>query len=277
MGKPQTSPVRLYGDPPRRIILLHGGPGAAGEMSPVAQELEDTFGIVEKLQTMDSIDGQVAELAGVCTDWSLPPVMLVGYSWGAWLGILCAARNPALVAKLILLSCAPIEERYVARMTSVRMQRLTPLERNEISSLSERLSDTENSVSISAFRRLGRICSRADSFELIDEEDGDEDSLILDPRIFQRVWPEAAAFRRSGELLDAAAAIRCPVTAIHGTDDPHPAAGVRDPLARLLPDARFIMLDRCGHTPWRERYARGRFFSVLRAELGREEDARPTG
>ena len=40
--------------------------------------------------------------------------------------------------------------------------------------------------------------------------------------------------------------------AIHGDYDPHPASGVKEPLSRILRDFRFILLDHCGHTPWKE-------------------------
>ena len=50
---------RRYGDAPFKIILIHGGPGAPGEMAPVAEELSSDFGILEPLQTKDSIEGLV--------------------------------------------------------------------------------------------------------------------------------------------------------------------------------------------------------------------------
>jgi hypothetical protein len=40
---------RLYGRPPYRIAVLHGGPGAAGEMKPVAEALSADFGFLEPL------------------------------------------------------------------------------------------------------------------------------------------------------------------------------------------------------------------------------------
>ena len=61
--------------------------------------------------------------------------------------------------------------------------------------------------------------------------------------------------------------IRCPVVAIHGAYDPHPAEGVRGPLTSIIRDFRFILLDRCGHEPWIERWARDRFYEILKNEL----------
>jgi pimeloyl-ACP methyl ester carboxylesterase len=74
--------------------------------------------------------------------------------------------------------------------------------------------------------------------------------------------------RQTGRLLELAHQIRCPVVAIHGDHDPHPAEGVRVPLLSVLQGFRFVLLDRCGHTPWVERHARERFFRALEEELG---------
>ena len=51
--------------------------------------------------------------------------------------------------------------------------------------------------------------------------------------------------------------------AIHGNYDPHAAEGVREPLARVLADFRFVLLERCGHLPWIERQAREEFYRLL--------------
>ena len=85
--------------------------------------------------------------------------------------------------------------------------------------------------------------------------------------------------RRSGALLREAARIRCPVAAIHGDHDPHPAAGVEHPLQEVLPAFRFHLLQRCGHKPWIETYARSEFFQALERELAsnRPPGALPDG
>ncbi len=42
---------RKYGSKPYNVAIIHGGPGAPGEMTPLAQELSGDFGIIEPLQT----------------------------------------------------------------------------------------------------------------------------------------------------------------------------------------------------------------------------------
>jgi hypothetical protein len=62
--------VRRYGAPPYIVVVLHGGPGAVGEMEPVARELATRCGVLEPLLAALSVDGQVAELrAGLGSHW----------------------------------------------------------------------------------------------------------------------------------------------------------------------------------------------------------------
>jgi len=39
-------------------------------------------------------------------------------------------------------------------------------------------------------------------------------------------------------------------------------------LSQVLKNLRFILLEKCGHEPWTETYARDEFFRVLKKELG---------
>ena len=46
--------TRAYGKAPYTVVLVHGGPGAAGEMTPVAKRLSNNRGILEPFQTSTS-------------------------------------------------------------------------------------------------------------------------------------------------------------------------------------------------------------------------------
>ena len=41
-------------------------------------------------------------------------------------------------------------------------------------------------------------------------------------------------------------------------------------MARRLQDFKLIRIEKCGHTPWRERFAKDSFFEILRSELDSE-------
>jgi hypothetical protein len=70
---------------PFRVAVVHGGPGAAGELWPVARRLAATCGVLEPMQTATSVDGQAEELRIAIESHADLPVVLIGHSWGAWL------------------------------------------------------------------------------------------------------------------------------------------------------------------------------------------------
>lgn len=248
--------VRTYGDAPFDIAVLHGGPGAAGEMAPVARELSKDWGVLEPLQTAETLEGQVSELQAVLKEHAHGPVTLVGFSWGAWLGVIVASRFPELVKTLILVGCGPFHEADAQGIHECRMGRLTPSERAEVNRLMPCLDDPSEVVRNEVFRRFGALFSKADAFDPMDDT---MDEVMCSARIFKGVWPSADTLRRSGDLLAMASSISCPVVAIHGDYDPHPAKGVEQPLSECLDDFRFILLPQCGHKPWGERQAREGF------------------
>ncbi len=263
MGIDMENP-RKYGDPPYGIAVLHGGPGAAGEMAPVARELSAEAGVLEPLQTAMSVDGQVEELRAIIEGSGEPPVTIVGWSWGAWLGWFLASRHPGLVKKLILVCSGPFEDKYATGIMGTRLDRLTDGERAETHRLIDMLNDPRVPDKDVHFAGLGALMSSADAR---DPRTIDDDPVDFCYDIYLGVWDEAAVLRRSGELLVMGRGIDCPVVAIHGDHDPHPADGVFIPLAATLQDFRFELLTDCGHKPWSERKARDNFYRVLGREL----------
>ncbi|OGO08878.1 MAG: alpha/beta hydrolase [Chloroflexi bacterium RBG_13_60_9] len=256
--------LRTYGNAPYRIAVLHGGPGAPGEMAPVARELSRDRGVLEPLQTADTLEGQVDELREVLESRAALPATLIGWSWGAWLGFILAARHPALVCKLILVGCPPFEQRFAAEIEATRMSRLSEAEKREADRTLKRLDDISGQSHQTSLARLGRLFAKTDSFHPLPVSD---ETIKLQFNIYRAVWRTAAEMRRSGDLLHLGEQIRCPVVAIHGDYDPHPAEGVQQPLETILGDFRFILLPKCGHAPWREKDARSKFYAVLSKEL----------
>jgi pimeloyl-ACP methyl ester carboxylesterase len=260
---------RLYGNPPYQVIVVHGGPGAPGEVAPVARELGRRFGVLEPLQGQPTIARQVEELASIIRQHATLPVTLIGHSWGAWLSLLLAAQHPQLVYKLILVSCGSLEAGYSYDINATRLQRLNDAERGQLQAVYRCLEDEHCPEASEAFASFGTLMSKLDSYDPIDV--GDDDTLEYQYDIYRTVWPEAMALRESGELLRRVAKVKCPVVAMHGDYDPHPAAGVQEPLQRVLKHFRFIPLASCGHYPWRERQAREVFYRILSEELNRSE------
>jgi pimeloyl-ACP methyl ester carboxylesterase len=233
-------------------------------MALVATELSSICGVLEPLQTADSVEGQTQELRTVLSGNAQLPAVLIGHSWGAWLAFMVAARYPEIARKLILVSSGPFEDKYVPLIAETRLARLNPAQREELENAQSKLDDPQSPARDSALARIGELMSFADAYDPLPDKG---DSLDVDARIFNKVWTQAAALRKSGKLIAMAESIRCPVVAIHGDCDPHPADGVRIPLSRYISDFRFVLLERCGHQPWMERQARDRFFDILKREI----------
>jgi len=256
--------LRKHGKAPFAIVVVHGGPGAGGEMAPVARELASDWGVLEPIQTAASLEGQIEELRTVLEKNADLPVTLIGFSWGAWLSFIFASYYPAFAKKLILIGSGPYEEKYAAEIQEIRLERLSEEEGTEVKALIEVLDRPSAEDKSSALARFGALFSKADAYDPIMYE-----SQTIDFRadIFEGVWKDAVELRRSGKLLQLGKHIECPVVAIHGDYDPHPAEGVRKPLSAVLKGFRFILLKQCGHMPWIEREAREDFFQVLKDEL----------
>lgn len=256
--------LRKYGHEPFPVAVIHGGPGAPGEMAPVARELSSVMGVLEPLQTATTLEGQIRELKAVLKESAALPVTLIGFSWGALLSFIFTARHPSFVRKLILVGSASYEEKYAVNIMQTRLSRLSEEEREQAFSLMRTLNDPSVTDKNTPLARLGELLSRADSYDPLPHDDE-----ILECRydVFQGVWEQASELRSSGKLLELGKSIRCPVVAVHGDYDPHPSAGVVESLSRVLKDFRFILLEKCGHRPWLERSARDRFYNILKQEL----------
>jgi pimeloyl-ACP methyl ester carboxylesterase len=256
--------VRFYGETPYTVAVIHGGPGAPGSMAPVARELATAWGVLEPLQSADTLDGQVDELRGVLDEHGALPVTLIGSSWGAMLSYILAARHPDRVKKLILVGSGDYSRNADTGMTT-RMLRLSPAERLEVRARTETLNGDLPGGKDAALARLGQLFTeKTDTFLPLTL-----DTEVIEVRydVHQRVWGEVAQLRRTGGLLDLGRQIECPVIAIHGGYDPHPADDVQTSLAAVVQDFRFVLLKNCGHYPWIERDAKARFYEIVRDEL----------
>jgi pimeloyl-ACP methyl ester carboxylesterase len=257
--------LRGYGEKPYSVAVIHGGPGAAGEVAPIARELSKTTGILEPFQTADSVIGQVEELRDMLEKHGRIPIILIGHSWGAWLCLIVAARYPMLVKKLILVGSGSFERKYAENILPERMNRLTEAGRIEALKLMDAFNEPGAQDRNNALAKIGKLFLKADSYSLLAPTD--DEGLETSADINRKVMTEAQEMRDSGELLSLAERVACPVVAIHGDCDPHLPEGVQIPLSLFLRDFRFILLKKCGHEPWLEKYARDRFYEVLKEEI----------
>ncbi len=254
----------FFGNPPYQIILVHGGPGAAGSMASLAGLLYPEFNSYAPWQTADSVEGQIEELHQQINQYGKLPVILIGHSWGAWLGWLYAARYPQEVKQLILIAPGVFEESYVKNLMPTRLGRLTQQERNLFEHLMKDFNDPDFPEKDSLMAEFGKLMRKADAF--------DELALPVYPvhiryEIYRKVWQEASELRKSGELLQMGRLVQCPVIVFHGLYDSTPLEGIHEPLNEVIANLTIFPLEQCGHYPWAEKYARDEFLTLLKKVL----------
>lgn len=253
---------RVYGKEPITLVFLHGGPGAAGSMAPVAEKLSSRRGVLEVLNRGKSIDEQVYEVYEEILRYCDLPVIIAGHSWGAWLGWIFAAKFPTLVGKLILISSGPFTAKYATGMMATRLNRLDEDEKVEFRNKMQQLSGVNPPEDEDVFNAFGKLLFKSDQYNAVAIPDDE----LFGFDVYRHVWPKAEELRKSGKLLEMSHQINAPVVALHGNYDPHPFQGVFEPLRNALPDFKMHIIDKCGHYPWLEMEAKDHFYDKLVAE-----------
>ncbi len=257
--------IRKYGKPPFEFAVLHGGPGAPGYMAPVARELSRTMGVLEPLQSKDSLEGQISELRDQLSEHADPPVTLIGSSWGAVLALLLAARHGELVKKLILIGSAVFDKDSSSKIESIRLGRLSGEKRRRHERIMYEMQSKSMEDRSALMKEWGKILDEADNYDPLTK---DLEIMEVQYEIFSKVWPDFIMLRDTpGYLKKEFSKIDLPTVVIHGDYDPHPIEGIRPFLEDCISDIRFHILSECGHYPWIERHARQRFFEILQNEV----------
>jgi pimeloyl-ACP methyl ester carboxylesterase len=244
--------------------VIHGGPGAAGSVKPVCEELSKLCGVLEPLQTEMSVEGQLHELKEILEENTDEPIILIGHSWGAMLVYMFAAKFNHLVKKIILVSSGSIEEKYYEDLQKNRESKLTEEEKCELENLQHIFSNPSGHDINKVFAKFGALMEKLDSYSPIEI---DNDDSLCSYEIFTKVWPEAHALRKSGSMYEMGKDIKCEVVAMHGDYDSHPAYGIKASLEKIIGKFKFYKLEKCGHSPWAEAYARDEFYRILKAEI----------
>jgi len=254
--------IRIYGTAPFHIVLIHGGPGAPGEMAPIAKKLQDHYGMLEPFQTKDSIDAQLEELHTTLQKYADLPVILVGFSWGALLSLLYTHLHPHSVQKLILIGSPPLEQEYAATIQKTRKNRMTEEAWHNLETIKNLIAKGYAERDI-LLQKIAELLLHIDNYLPLTKPS----PIKVEADIFRSVWKEAEEKRKKGIFLQTARLIQCPIVVIHGEYDPHPFQGIIEPLKKAKKQIRTILLKECGHYPWIEKKAQADFYRALKKEL----------
>ncbi len=258
--------TRTYGNAEPQVVLLHGGPAAAGYMGTVAEALADWFQVLEPFQRGSggerlTVARHVEDLHDVvllhCGDER--PV-IVGHSWGAMLALAYGAAHPDRFASLVLIGCGAFDPTARAQLVATREARIDADLRRRLARLNYEIRDPDERLCA-----MGELIKSVDSFDLIPHKD----ETLCDLKAHEETWEDMIRLQERGVYPAAFDVICTPVLMMHGEYDPHPGAMIRDGLGTYLPQLEYTQWDRCGHYPWLEKATRHEFHRVLREWLVR--------
>lgn len=264
--------TRTYGSGGPTVVVLHGGPGAPGSARGLAQALSPAFSVIEPLQRRSgqvllTVEQHVDDLSAVAP----PRAAIVGWSWGAMLGLSYAARYPERVAALALVGCGTYDERARELYKQAVARCLGERGIVEADRLERQLAQTRvPAVQDELLGRIGALHMQAEMYDAAPEAELDFSDLPADAAGHSETWEDVLRLQRESIEPQRFSAISARVIMLHGQADPHPGPATRDTLQSFVPQLEYVEFARCGHEPWRERHARARFLTQLSEWLLRE-------
>jgi pimeloyl-ACP methyl ester carboxylesterase len=262
--------VRIYrhGTSGPAVVALHGGPADVGGAAPIARGLADSFRVVEPWQRGSgeiplSVAVHVDDLHElILAEEEARPPAIVGHSWGAMLALAYAAAHPDDAGPIVLVGSGTFDAASRERMYAINAERTDD-------ELREKLRQLEIDCPDPARRQI-RKHELSRKLYTYDDTGMERDPALPEPfdkQAHGETWSDMMRLQAERIYPAAFAAIRSPVLMLHGDYDPHPGEMIRDSLLPFIPQLEYHELEKCGHYPWEERYAREEFFEVLRGWL----------
>lgn len=253
---------RLVGQGSDTVVVLHGGPALNERYMEVALEplaashvllfydqrgrgrstgyRPDSLSFAQDLEDLSLVQAQ----------FQLGPLRLVGHHWGAALGALYAARDPTLVARVVLLSPMPVRVSYTFRLAYM------PNDTLAIAAWTQALEQHADSLDPAAF------CSRYWGFQFSPAE-------ITAPDVVRQLAPvvcdaPAARLRARAELArqlnrslpgydwtDSLRLVTVPALVVVGGESAAWLSNA-DLWSARMPDARKVVAGKTALFPWVE-------------------------
>lgn len=254
--------TRRYGTAGPTVVLLHGGPGAAGYMAPVARQLSEHFAVIEPFQRKGdpnaplTVAQHIADLDAVIgTYCSEEKPLLAGHSWGAMLALAYAAEHWNAAGPVVLIGCGTFDAASRERMDELRAQKM---KRHIFRRMQERIASADDPDE--RLKLQGKMMMQVDSYDLMRVDD---EVVYYDALGHEQTWRDIVRLQNEGIYPAASETIHQPVLMLHGREDPHPGTMIRDSLKPYLPQLEYHEWRNCGHYPWLEKAANEDFYTVL--------------
>ncbi len=252
------------------MIVLHGGPGAPGSVLGLAELLAADFRVVEPFQRGSgseplTVARHVEDLQAVIAHYGKDErPAIVGWSWGAMLGLAHAAAYPQTAHSqaarpLVLVSCGTFDHASRAQLRATLETRTDDELRGRLLRLADEFPDPGKCVA-----KHFELTEHLYDYDPLEFSIGYRIDESFDFRAHTETWDDMLRLQAEGVYPKAFEDIRSPVLMLHGVYDPHPGEITRKCLQPYIPQLEYRQWDHCGHSPWKERHVRDEFYGVLR-------------
>jgi pimeloyl-ACP methyl ester carboxylesterase len=260
--------IRYHGSSGKQVILLHGGPAAYGDLKEMADVISSSFRAIEPWQRASgdiplSVDCHVNDLKALI-DWKCRGECpaIVGHSWGAMLALVYASEYPDDATSVVLVGCGTFDAESRARMKDIFDERTDEEMKKKLDRILSEIDDPRERL-VEKYKIIGKL----QEYEHIPHEKSEVEPF--DSKGHQETWDDMVRLMGEGVYPAAFRKIKIPVMMLHGAYDPHPGGMIFENLKRYIPQLEYHEFERCGHYPWREKYARDEFYKVLVDSLSR--------
>ncbi|MEN6386736.1 MAG: alpha/beta hydrolase [Phycisphaerales bacterium] len=261
-GWQENMRIRVYGKKELSpVVVLHGGPGAAGESACIARGLSEHFRVFEPWQRISgdkplSVAIHVSDLHELISSrCANQKPALVGESWGAMLALAYSAAYPENAGPIVLVGCGTFDEASRAELVKIR--------KNRILAYIEKHLEYKSDLNLSFDELNMKYHEMTDVYESIDNAAHIPVSEPFDIKAHTETFNDMLRCQKESIYPQSFTAIKSSVLMVHGEYDPHPGKMIRDSLKKYIPQLEYYEFGKCGHKPAIEKFAKDDFFKLI--------------
>lgn len=268
--------VLSFGDASQKnVLFLHGGPGVFNYIEELCKSVSSfchpycynqrgslqtdlEFGILDHLSDLQKIIDQL---------FPQKRPTIVGHSWGAMLAVLFASQFPAYMNKVILVGSGPLNKSSGSEFTNELLKRFGDKRQYFDHLWSELENDSDdNDTQTQANQYINEVAPYYQSKTPSELNIG---PLHWDLKASMKTMLESDALIESNEYQVSVSKISCPLSVIHGSDDPLLPKHLFPIFKKHSPSTKLIEIPDTGHFPWIGK-AQNEFYSILKSEVLRD-------
>ena len=240
------------------VLILHGGPGWSDYTASLAAELEDAFCVIRFQQRglepsttsgPFSIEQHVADAIAVLDAAGAGRAYVIGHSWGGHLAMHLAARHQDRLLGLVVVDpLGAVPDGGLSDLGRILTERMSP----ELAARAQELQERSQAGEATIGDALEGLALIWPGYFAAPDKAPPMPPLRLSLECFAGTFASINSHFEQQTLEGSLPALTIPAVFVLGAASPIPPQhGMAS--AALIPGARHIIEDDCGHFPWLER------------------------